>query len=46
MANLLLRFADPDDEQRAVLERFARQKVLNVRKFEVGEMRATAEANT
>jgi L-asparaginase II len=46
VASLLLRFADPDEEQRAVLERFARQKVLNVRKFEVGEMRATAEANS
>ena len=41
MANLLKRFAEPDDAQRAVLDRFARQKVLNVRKSEVGEMRPT-----
>lgn len=41
MANLLKRFAGPDDAQRAVLDRFARQKVVNVRKFEVGEMRPT-----
>jgi len=41
MANLLKRFAGPDDAQRAVLDRFARQRVLNVRKFEVGEMRPT-----
>lgn len=42
VANLLMRFAAPDAAQRAVLERFARQTVLNVRKFEVGEMRPTA----
>ena len=40
VANLLLRFADPDAGQRAVLEKFARQVVRNVRGFEVGEMRA------
>lgn len=41
MANLLKRFAQPDAAQDAVLDRFARQTVVNVRKFEVGEMRAT-----
>jgi L-asparaginase II len=41
MANLLKRFARPDTAQVEVLDRFARQKVLNVRKFEVGEMRPT-----
>jgi L-asparaginase II len=40
VAGLLLRFAEPDAGQRAVLERFARQVVKNVRGFEVGEMRA------
>ncbi|WP_439602622.1 asparaginase [Devosia sp.] len=40
VANLLLRFADPDAGQRAVLEKFARQVVRNVRGFDVGEMRA------
>jgi L-asparaginase II len=40
VANLLLRFADPDAAQRAVLEKFARQVVRNVRGFDVGEMRA------
>jgi L-asparaginase II len=42
VANLLKRFADPDADQLAVLNRFARQTVLNVRKFEVGEMHPTA----
>ncbi len=41
-ASLLLRFAEPDEAQRGVLERFARQIVKNVRGTEVGEMRATA----
>ncbi|MCW5720212.1 MAG: asparaginase [Devosia sp.] len=40
VAALLLKFADPDAGQRAVLERFARQDVVNVRKAVVGEMRA------
>lgn len=40
VANLLLRFADPDAGQKAVLEKFARQVVRNVRGFEVGEIRA------
>jgi len=39
VANLLLRYAEPDDAQRAVLDRFARQTIKNVRGFEVGEMR-------
>ena len=39
VANLLLQFADPDEGQRAVLEKFTRQVVKNVRGFEVGEMR-------
>jgi L-asparaginase II len=42
-ATLLLRFAEPDSAQRAVLERYARPVVKNVRGLEVGEMRATAE---
>ena len=40
VAALLLKFADPDEKQRAVLESFARQPVLNVRKAVVGEVRA------
>ncbi|MDB5542285.1 MAG: asparaginase [Devosia sp.] len=40
VANLLLEFAEPDDIQQLVLERFARQGVKNVRGFVVGEMRA------
>jgi L-asparaginase II len=42
IANLLLRFAGPDAEAAEVLHRFAGQKVKNVRKFEVGEMRPTS----
>jgi L-asparaginase II len=42
-ANLLLRFAEPDEAQAELLSRFARQVVKNVRGTEVGEMRATAE---
>lgn len=40
VAALLLKFADPDEKQRAVLESFARQPTLNVRKTVVGEVRA------
>lgn len=40
VAALLLKFADPDENQRKVLEQFARQPTLNVRKTVVGEMRA------
>lgn len=40
VANLLLQFADPDEAQRAVLEKFARQTIKNVRGLDVGEMRA------
>ena len=43
VANLLLRYASPDDEQAAVLGQFARQLVKNVRGIEVGEMRAVGE---
>ena len=43
VANLLLRYASPDPEQEAVLRRFARQVVKNVRGSEVGEMRAVGE---
>lgn len=39
VANLLLQFADPDEAQREVLEKFTRQTVKNVRGLEVGEMR-------
>ncbi len=42
VATLLLAIADPDAEQRAVLERFATQTIRNVRKLEVGTLRATA----
>jgi L-asparaginase II len=44
VANLLLQFADPDDNQRAVLEKFARQSVKNVRGLDVGEMRLAVES--
>lgn len=40
VAALLLKFADPDENQRRVLEQFARQPTLNVRKAVVGEVRA------
>lgn len=40
VAALLLKFADPDENQRRVLEQFARQPTLNVRKAAVGEVRA------
>ncbi|KQN72206.1 asparaginase [Devosia sp. Leaf64] len=40
VAALLLKFAEPDEEQRKVLEQFARQPTVNVRKMVVGEMRA------
>lgn len=40
VAGLLLKFADPNEEQRKVLEGFARQPTLNVRKMVVGETRA------
>jgi L-asparaginase II len=43
VANLLLRFASPDEAQADVLGSFARQVVKNVRGIEVGEMRATAD---
>ncbi|MNL48133.1 L-asparaginase II [compost metagenome] len=41
VAALLLRHADPDANQKAVLEQFARQPIRNVRGNVVGEMRAT-----
>ncbi|MGV3576117.1 MAG: asparaginase [Devosia sp.] len=40
VAGLLLKFADPDEGQRKVLEQCARQPTLNVRKAVVGEVRA------
>lgn len=40
VAALLLKFADPNDAQRTVLDGFARQPTLNVRKAVVGEIRA------
>lgn len=40
VAALLLKFAEPDEAQRKVLESFARQPTVNVRKTVVGEMRA------
>ena len=42
LATILLRLADPDDEQRQVLETLKRQPIRNVRGMVVGEMR-TAE---
>jgi L-asparaginase II len=42
VADLLLRFADPDAAQRTVLEGFARQPIRNVRGLLVGEMRTAA----
>lgn len=44
VAELLLRYADPDEVQQAVLEKFARQAVRNVRGFDVGELRLAAGA--
>jgi L-asparaginase II len=41
VANLLLQLARPDANQRAVIERFARQPIRNVRGVVVGEMRST-----
>jgi L-asparaginase II len=43
VAELLLAHADPDGEQRDVLEAFSRLTIRNVRKTAVGEMRATDE---
>ncbi|MDV3251596.1 asparaginase [Devosia sp. BK] len=40
VAALLLKFAEPDEGQRKVLEQFVRQPTVNVRKMVVGEMRA------
>lgn len=42
VAELLLRFADPDEGQRAVLAGFARQPIRNVRGLDVGEIRPAA----
>jgi L-asparaginase II len=43
VATLLLAISDPNDEQRAVLEKFATQTIRNVRRLDVGTLRATAE---
>lgn len=43
VAELLLAHAEPDADQRAVLEEFSRLTIRNVRKTVVGEMRATDE---
>lgn len=40
VASLLLKYAEPDANQRAVLEQFVRQPTKNVRGTVVGEMRA------
>ncbi|WEJ57625.1 asparaginase [Devosia sp. FJ2-5-3] len=40
IAGVLLKYADPDAGQKAVLERFARQEVKSVRKAVIGELRA------
>ena len=42
LAGLLLKLADPDDAQRALLERLAHQTIKSVRGAEVGELRAVA----
>lgn len=44
VAALLLKHAEPDAAQRAVLEQFARQPAKNVRGAVVGELRAVADA--
>lgn len=41
VATLLLAIADPDESQRAVLERFATQTIRNVKGLDVGVLRAT-----
>lgn len=41
VAALLLAIADPDEKQRAVLEKFATQTIRNVRGIEVGTLAAT-----
>ena len=41
VATLLLAIADPNNAQRKVLERFARQPIRNVRDLVVGELHAT-----
>jgi L-asparaginase II len=43
VAALLLAHADPDDEQKAVLEKFGTQTIKNVRGFEVGTLTAVGE---
>jgi L-asparaginase II len=43
VATLLLKLAEPDAAQRAMLERFATQTIRNVRGLDVGVMRAAAE---
>jgi L-asparaginase II len=43
VAELLLAFAEPDEAQKAVLQKFARQTIRNVRGLDVGEMRAAPE---
>lgn len=40
IAAVLLRHADPDEAQKAVLEKFAHQNVFSVRKAVIGELRA------
>lgn len=40
IAGLLLKYADPNEAQRALLEKFSRQDVKSVRKTVVGELRA------
>jgi L-asparaginase II len=46
VANLLLQVAHPDDAQRAVLDRFARQPIRNVRGLVVGELRPAEAMRT
>ena len=41
VATLLLAIADPDDAQRATLEKFATQTIRNVNKWDVGTLRPT-----
>lgn len=46
VADLLQRFAEPDPAQQAVLERFSRQTIRNVRGLDVGELRLAARQDS
>lgn len=46
LAKLLLSVASPDDAQRTLLERYATQTIRNVRRLDVGELRAVFSVAT